>query len=103
MGAAPPHPGHDTATDETATSTTVAKHPAKFSEPILVAMFHRIAGEQQDRDAELYVLDPFAGVGGIHHLKSAMPGRVETFAVELEPEWAAQAALLGETLSLIHI
>jgi hypothetical protein len=36
----------------------------------------------------LEVLDPFAGVGRIHDL--ALPGRILTTGIELEPEWAYQ-------------
>ena len=34
------------------------------------------------------VLDPMAGVGTIHQL--AVPGKIETFGLEIEPEWANQ-------------
>jgi len=53
-------------------------HPAKYSEP-LYAMFEELLPERGR------VLDPFAGVGGIHRL--ARNGRA-TIGVELEPEWA---------------
>jgi hypothetical protein len=53
------------------------KHPAKFSTAVLEAMDPWLDG--------CCVLDPFAGVGGIHSL--CKPAR--TVGVELEPEWAA--------------
>lgn len=67
-------------------------HPAKFSDPILdklaalvTAEARRIRGRVTDRPVT--VLDPFAGVGRIHRL--ARPGRVRTWGLEIEPEWAA--------------
>lgn len=57
------------------------KHPAPFSQE-LIPVFrdllhkHHVTGP---------ILDPFAGVGGIHLLTDW-----ETWGVELEPEWAEQ-------------
>jgi len=57
----------------------VRPHPAKFSKPILEKL--------EDLTSTLpdgaRVLDPFAGVGGVHSLT-----RFDTVGVELEPEWA---------------
>ena len=55
-------------------------HPATFSSPILDAI------DQLLGDA-VRVLDPFAGVGGIHALRAR--GYL-TVGVEIEPEWAAE-------------
>lgn len=58
-------------------------HPAKFSPSILTVL-----QEILDREADgrrLRILDPFAGVGGVHQLVG-----FETVGVELEPEWAGQ-------------
>lgn len=74
----------------TTTKTTKPDHPAKFSREVLdviESMLHAylpLGGT---------VLDPFGGVGGIHKLN----GPWETYAVEIEPEWAAQSAELGHT------
>lgn len=72
-------------------------HPAKFSEPILDRLAVLLAAEEKitrarraasvTRQSELFVLDPFAGVGRIHRL--ARPGKIVTLGLELEPEWAA--------------
>lgn len=74
----------------TVTETTV-KHPAKFSETVISAMREELELEAGRRvfaghGAPFRLLDPFAGVGGIHHLAEA---DWETVGVELEPEWAA--------------
>ena len=61
------------------------KHPAKFSVAVLDAIREIADGLLPDGAR---VLDPFAGVGGIHSL--AEPMGWETWGVELEPEWAAQ-------------
>lgn len=61
-------------------------HPAKFSEPII---------EHVARTLPLFlpppawVLDPFAGVGGVHRLHDF---GYMTMGVELEPEWASANA-----------
>lgn len=60
----------------------VAKpHPAPFSPQVLEAIEQMLAGFSGS------VLDPFAGIGGVHEL--ARPER-QTFGVEIEPEWASQ-------------
>lgn len=69
-------------------------HPAKFSAAVLDAIaraYYRYVGESRT------VLDPFAGVGGIHDLRDhplipeeALP---RTFGIEIEPEWAATSGL----------
>lgn len=54
-------------------------HPAKFAQAHLDAIVE-ILGDNPD----LYVLDPFAGIGTVHQL----PYR--TVGVEIEPDWAKQ-------------
>ena len=63
-------------------------HPAKFSAPVLAAIAEdlreHLAPVTLNRSAPR-ILDPFAGVGGIHKLWP----EYETVGIELEPEWAA--------------
>lgn len=54
-------------------------HPARFT-PAILDVIDELLGPA------VTVLDPFAGVGGIHELRAR--GRITT-GVELEPEWAA--------------
>lgn len=65
------------------------RHPATFSDQILAAIDDALG------DAET-VLDPFAGIGGIHRLDRS------TVGVELEPEWAEQHpnTIVGNALDL---
>lgn len=60
-------------------------HPAKFNRQLLDAI-RKVIVPEHERVGALKVLDPFAGVGGIHELADA--GGIETFGVELQPEWA---------------
>jgi hypothetical protein len=69
----------------------VVKHPAKYS-PEIVAELARLLDAFRVTGK---VLDPFAGVGGIHQLRTS---KRETWAIELEPEWAQQSALHGPTV-----
>lgn len=71
---------------------TIVKHPAKFSDAILAII--------EDAGLEGKLLDPFAGVGKVHTL--SYRDRLETFGVELEPEWANQhpRTLVGNALEL---
>lgn len=64
-------------------TTTAPKHPARYSPAIL----ERIAAALEPVDTYRRVLDPFAGVGGIHVLGDR--GH-DTYGTELEPEWADQ-------------
>lgn len=57
-------------------------HPAKFSAPIIREMGKAL--ERYGIPHTAKVLDPFAGVGGIHLLP------YDTVGIELEPEWCAQ-------------
>lgn len=72
-----------------------AAHPAKFSDaivPVLRESLLRTVG------TGALVLDPFAGVGGIHRLHPEF----DTVGIELEPEWALQheRTLVGNALTL---
>lgn len=72
---------------------TKKTHPATFTPAILDAI-NSLLG-----DAAL-VLDPFAGVGGIHALQKG--GNRLTIGVEVEPEWAAASpyTYCGSALAL---
>lgn len=55
-------------------------HPAPYGKrlyPIIASMLQ----------PDWRVLDPFAGVGGVHELRKMVPG-LKTFGIEIEPEWA---------------
>lgn len=56
------------------------KHPAKFSDALLPVLDFFLPDEG-------LVLDPFAGVGGVHKLRTDTR---MTVGVEIEPEWAMQ-------------
>lgn len=58
----------------------IPRHPARFTPAIVATLVDVLS------DAAYDILDPFAGVGGIHALRHW--GHVTT-GVELEPEWAA--------------
>jgi len=71
-------------------TVTATKHPATFSKPVVEAMRSALLDQLRASGTDirpLEVLDPFAGVGGIHDV--AFEG-VITHGVELEPEWANQ-------------
>ena len=82
------------------TTTPLLDHPAKFTPAIVDAIgelvLDHFAPPVLDRPPAL--LDPFAGVGGIHALRP----EVETHGVELEPEWAAASPWteVGDATSL---
>jgi tRNA G10 N-methylase Trm11 len=63
----------------------VPKHPAVFPDGVIELA--REAVDIPDRGYPICVLDPFAGVGGVHAL--ARPPWVQTRGVELMPRWAA--------------
>lgn len=72
------------------TITPNLDHPAKFSPPILDAIravVAQVGAGGPYLTGPTKVLDPFAGVGLIHTLDDLAD--VETWGVELEPEWAA--------------
>ena len=70
-----------------------AKHPAKFSSPIMdhfTEVLHRWEPDLPETELNpggISILDPMAGVGKIHQLAG---GSWRTFGVELEEEWASQ-------------
>lgn len=76
------------------TTTTVPAHPAKFTASILDVVAGLLA-ERVPTGAR--ILDPFAGVGGVHALAG-----YDTVGVELEPEWAAAhpQTLVGDATAL---
>lgn len=96
----------------TANSKQSRKHPAKFSQQLMPALAGSLVGCKT-------VLDPFAGTGRIHELngmqvdtaENSLRGRsaayvitleLETYGVELEPEWAEmhQRTVQGDALHL---
>lgn len=75
-------------------AVTAAKHPAKFSPSIKGVLTEMIQAEQWTLHRVARVLDPFAGVGGIHDLPLDL---CLVHAIELEPEWAVQSEAKGWT------
>lgn len=70
----------------TATATARPEHPAKYSAPIMTEL--RAALAHWAPTSPLFpvtVLDPFAGLGGIHQL---VPFGYDTTGVEIEADWA---------------
>lgn len=79
--------------------TKAVSHPAKFGQEILSVLHGWLLMEafyQGKRIDKLRVLDPMAGIGGVH----ALPGR--TFGIEIEPEWSDQHPRnqVGDALAL---
>lgn len=62
-------------------------HPAKFTDVILQVVSDLVS-QEANKWGSVRVLDPFAGTGRIHELHD--PPRVQTYGMELEPEWANQ-------------
>jgi tRNA G10 N-methylase Trm11 len=81
---------------------TAPSHPAKFSEKVMHELQRIITSEVYDDRRPCKVLDPFAGVGGIHALRRGWPAQVDTVGVELEEEWARQSpgTIIGDALAL---
>jgi hypothetical protein len=75
------------------------KHPAKFNTDVLAVISEFLDHERVKQQHGLVVLDPFAGVGGIHTLND--PPQIMTRGLELEPEWARQhvLTLVGDVLT----
>lgn len=63
----------------------VVEHPAKFTPAILDKIKDLVNAERHERGA-VRVLDPFAGTGLIHQLADV--GGIDTYGIELQPEWA---------------
>ncbi len=70
------------------------EHPATFSDPILDKIAEHVAGAD-------VVLDPFAGTGRVHELRSR--GVDKTIGIELEAEWADKHpdTLHGDAIELM--
>lgn len=85
----------------TATSEAT-RHPAKFHTDIIDELRTQLLDDVAAKDLHRHyrVLDPLAGVGGVHRLASA---NIETLGMELEPEWAKQAAntMVGNSVLLL--
>ncbi|MHB1710662.1 MAG: TRM11 family methyltransferase [Acidimicrobiales bacterium] len=91
---------------------TRPSHPARFSDPILIAIAPVIDSEVARLGRSLRLLDPFAGIGGVHKLaRGSDDDRLDlygtdqsivTIGVELEPEWAGQHArnVVGDATAL---
>ncbi len=81
-------------------ATPIAEHCAKFNAEILSAFNEAIIRflppDLIAPNHPVTVLDIFGGVGGIHTLQ--IRGQRVTYAVELQPGWAAQSALFGPTV-----
>jgi hypothetical protein len=73
-------------------------HPARYSKG-LIPLFHELL--ELHTPASRKILDPFAGVGGIHEL-GVHPYPWTTVGVELEPEWAEKHHLtqIGDATDL---
>lgn len=68
--------------------TAVVRHPARYSDQVLVAMGQLVDQLVDDQGRTVQVLDPFAGTGRVHELGQHTSCELRTFGVELEPEWA---------------
>lgn len=68
-------------------------HPAKFNQPVLECFREELANVRG------VLLDPFAGTGRIHTLRS---DSLDTYGIELEPEWAEMSPFttIGSALDL---
>lgn len=76
-------------------------HPARFSDEVLAAIRELLAGAAPGKRhprPRPQVLDPFAGTGRIHELRPDL----DTFGIEIEPEWAAlsEHTDVGDVLAL---
>jgi SAM-dependent methyltransferase len=85
----------------------IPRHPAKWSAAVMAEVDRIVRGYARERYAHPHlgtgqtyrVLDPCAGVGGIHALAEPYDGvDIETTAVEIQREWAAAhpATLVGD-------
>jgi DNA modification methylase len=75
-------------------------HPARYSLGISQRIAQIVQLETTYPTEELRILDPFAGVGGIHVLNDVFGH--DTVGVEIEPEWAEQHPrnIVGDSRSL---
>jgi len=67
------------------TSRRIKEFPAKYTGSIVEKFRDLVDKYGADGD---YILDPMAGVGGIHKLYEICTTRVRTCGIELEQEWA---------------
>lgn len=70
------------------------KSPAPFSKEIIEVLRDVT---RRYLPAGSLVLDPFAGVGGVHGINDGPNDPYEILCIELEPEWAEQCAEKGPT------
>lgn len=78
-------------------------HPAKYSRTVLGAIVQLLGDHRPIDDERTWkVLDPFAGVGGIHMLQDTAPDWYETTGIELEPRFAGHdpRTLVGNACAL---
>jgi hypothetical protein len=88
-------------------------HPARFSAPVLAVIASIVEQEAQHLGRPMRLLDPFAGIGGIHTLSTdsaheqgdlwgPMTSRIITVGIELEAEWACQhpRTIVGDARAL---
>lgn len=78
------------------------EHPATFSPSVLIAIEEILRRQAIRLRRPLRVIDPFAGIGGIHGLSRAVA--YETVGVELEVEWADahRSTYVGDATDLYH-
>lgn len=71
-------------------SDEVPAHPAPFHPRIINEIAEQLSAYARARSKrKLWVLDPFAGIGGVHELRDLVEGvKVETVGIELMPRWA---------------
>jgi hypothetical protein len=77
-------------------ATPIEDHPAKFNDTIRDAIYVALREHlwlQSTENGPVNILDPFAGIGGIHFLGQEF----DTFACELQPGWAAASLRQGWT------
>jgi hypothetical protein len=78
----------------------MTRHPAKWN-PEVFLVVEKVIAEHTNPLSPLQILDPFAGIGGIHDLEDRGL-QIKTWGVELEPEWARQrrGTLVGDATDL---
>jgi hypothetical protein len=80
-------------------SKRISEFPSKYSKPIIQKFKELVDAHGNKGD---YILDPMAGVGGIHKLRDICKTKPITVGNELEHEWAAchPSTTQGNCLSL---
>lgn len=84
------------------TTTKPTRHPAKFSDAILLEIGSILTDLETAGLLSLIgarALDPFAGTGKIHQLRAM---GLETLGIEIEPEWAEQhpGTIVGDATAI---